>query len=135
MFTIRSKERYSDDLKINSGAKSLVLHVDMDTRTGYQKINKAREMMAEAQNMAIAEQKDIPGMKYQNVVEAYGLAIRALIVAVFGEEQTDKMTEFYENNLDAMLDDILPYILKRLFPMLRKASTKRAKALRQAQKK
>ena len=135
MFTIRSKERYSDDLKINSGAKSLTLHVDMDTRTGFQKINKAREMMAEAQNMAVAEEKDIPGTKYQKTVEAYGLAIRALIVAVFGEEQTDKMTEFYENNLDAMLDDILPYILKRLFPKLRKASAARAKALRQAQKK
>ena len=135
MFTIRSKERYSDDLKINSGAKSLVLHVDMDTRTGYQKINKAREMMAEAQNMAVAEHNGVPGAKYEKTVEAYGLAIRALIVAVFGEEQTEKMAAFYENNLDAMLDDILPYILKRLFPMLRKASTARAKALRRAQKK
>ena len=135
MFTIRSKERYSDDLKINSGAKSLVLHVDMDTRTGYHKINKAREMMAEAQNMAVKEHDGVPGAKYEKTIEAYGLAIRALIVAVFGEEQTDKMVEFYENNLDAMLDDILPYILKRLFPMLRKASTERAKALRKAQKK
>ncbi len=133
MFTIRTRKRYSDDLKINSGAKSLVLHVDMDTRTGYQQINKAREMMAEAQNKAVAEHGN-KGAKYGDVVEAYGLAIRALIVAVFGEEQTEKMTEFYGNNLDALLDDVLPYILNRLFPMLRKASAERAKAMRKAQK-
>ncbi|MBQ7845001.1 MAG: hypothetical protein IJ392_02490 [Clostridia bacterium] len=118
----KSKTRFSDTLTLSSGVKSLTLHVDLDLVHTAQRMRKAKENLAEAQNNAMDHRSD-------ETAAAYGQALRELICVVFGQEQTDSLLIFYEGRPDSMIEDIMPYILNKIVPMVNKASRKRAKEL------
>lgn len=118
----------SEKLKITSGDKSMVLHVDLDLSRAVQNVTKCTEMLAEAQNRAMAE------CSPKNV-EAYGQALHALCVGVFGEEQADRLIDFYEDNPEALIEDVMPYIFRRIVPKLRRESKRRAAMMSRAARK
>ena len=60
---------------------------------------------------------------------AMGQALRNLVVCVFGEEQAEKCITFYGDNAESMLEDLMPYILRRIAPMAAKVSAQRRKEL------
>ena len=122
MHRIRSKSRFSDTITLSSGAKTLTLRVDLDLTHAAQQMRKAKEALAEAQNAVMERQTD-------ETMGVYGLALRGVIAVVFGEEQTDSLLTFYEGRPDSMIEDILPYVLDRVAPMMARASRKRARML------
>ena len=52
-----------------------------------------------------------------------------LYCAIFGEEQAEKCISFYGDNAESMLEDLMPYILRRIAPMAAKVSAQRRKEL------
>ncbi len=125
---IRSKNRFSDTLTVTSGAKSMELTVDVDLLMLAQSMRKAKEVLAQAQ---IAAQKDPTEVN----MAAFGQGLRGLIVCVFGEEQAEKCIDFYEGNGESMLDDLMPYILRRIAPMAARVSAQRRRELEKAARK
>jgi len=119
---IKSKNRLSDSLIIKTGDKSITLHVDLDLAATAQSMRKAQQHLAETQKAAIENRS-------QETAEAYGQALRGLICVVFGQEQTDSLLDFYEGQPESLLNDIMPYIFRRIVPAITKASHKRARQL------
>lgn len=119
---IRSKNRFSDTLTITSGTQSMTLLVDVDLNTLAGAMRKAKEILAEAQNAAMAAPTEAN-------MAAMGQALRNLVVCVFGEEQAEKCITFYSDNAESMLEDLMPYILRRIAPMAAKVSAQRRKEL------
>lgn len=125
---IRSKNRFSDTLTVVTGAKSMTLTVGVDLQTLAQSMRKAKEVLAEAQIAAMKEPS-------QENMAAMGQALRGLVVCVFGEEQAEKCIAFYEDKPESMLEDLMPYILRRIAPMAARVSAQRRKELeKQARK-
>ena len=125
---IRSKNRFSDSLTVTSGAKSMTLTVDVDLMTLAQSMRKAKEVLAQAQINALKDASP------ENIA-AMGQALRNLIVCVFGEEQAEKCITFYEGNPESMLDDLMPYILRKIAPMAARISAQRRRELEKAARK
>ena len=119
---IRSKNRFSDPLTVVTGAKSMTLTVDVDLCALAQSMRKAKEVLAQAQNAALKEPTG------ENMA-AMGQALRNLVVCVFGEEQAETCIDFYEGNAESMLDDLMPYILRRIAPMAARVSAQRRREL------
>lgn len=125
---IRSKTRFSDTLTVTSGKKSMSLMVDVDLLTLSFTLRKAKEVVAQAQNAAMKEPTEAN-------MAALGQALRGLIVCVFGEEQAEKCIDFYEGRAESMLDDLMPYILRRIAPMAARISAQRRRELEKTARK
>ncbi len=125
---IHSKNRYSDKLTVTSGKKALALTVDLDLQRASQAIRKAREVLAEAQNAAMKE----PTPEH---MEAFGQGLKMLVESVFGEKQAESILDFYEGNGEALLDDLMPYILRKIAPRVTAYSAQRRRELERAARK
>lgn len=125
---IRSKNRFSDTLIVSTGARSMELSVDVDLNTLATSMRKAKEVLAQAQIAATKEPS-------QENMAAMGQALRGLVVCVFGEEQAEKCITFYEGNPESMLEDLMPYILRRIAPMAARVSAQRRRELEKAARK
>lgn len=125
---IRSKTRFSDTLTVSSGKKSMELTVDVDLLTLSTALRKAKETVALAQNAAMKAPTEAN-------MTALGQALRGLVVCVFGEAQAEKCIDFYEGNPEALLDDLMPYILRRIAPMAARISAQRRRELEKTARK
>lgn len=119
---IRSKNRFSDTLTIVSGAQSMTLTVDVDLCALATSMRKAKEVLAQAQLAALKAPTEAN-------MAAMGQALRNLVVCVFGEAQAEKCIAFYGDNAESMLEDLMPYILRRIAPMAAKVSAQRRREL------
>lgn len=125
---IHSKNRYSDKLTVTTGEKALVLTVDLDLQRAGQAIRKAREVLAEAQLAAMKE----PTPEH---MAAFGQGLKMLVESVFGEQQAESILHFYEGNGEALLDDLMPYILRKIAPRVTAYSAKCRRELERAARK
>lgn len=123
---IKSSSRFSDELTISSGVKSMTLTVDLDLTCAAQALRKAREELAEAQDLALKDPACMP---------RYGLALRSFIAVVFGPVQTEQLLAFYEGQPASLIEDVMPYIFRRIVPLTVSASARRAKELRSTARK
>lgn len=119
---IRSKNRFSDTLTITSGTKAMTLTVDADLPTLAASLRKAKEQLAQAQQTALK-------VPTEANMAAMGQALRQLVVCVFGEEQAEKCIRFYDGHPESMLEDLMPYILRRIAPMAARVSANRRREL------
>ena len=119
---IRSKNRFSDTLTITSGTKAMTLTVDADLPALAASLRKAKEQLAQAQQTALKAPTEAN-------MAAMGQALRGLVVCVFGEEQAEKCIAFYEDKPESMLEDLMPYILRRIAPLAAKVSAQRRREL------
>lgn len=124
---VRSKNRFSDSLTISTGLVKKKIVVELDLLHSAQQIIKAREMVAEAQKEAL----EAPSA---SAIEKYGRALRSLVSSVFGEKQADELITFYEGQYDSMLNDVMPFIFKRVIPAITRASKARARAYQRKKK-
>lgn len=120
---IRSRSRFSDELTITSGARSMTLQVDLDLTECAGRLRKAREELAEAQDAAVQHPSEAAN-------KAYGQALRRFIAVIFGAEQTDRLVDFYEGQPRSLIGDVMPYIFRRIVPLVQAASRRRMRQIR-----
>lgn len=125
---IRSKNRFSDSLTVVTGAKSMTLTVDVDLNTLATSMRKAKEVLAQAQINAVNDPSP------ENMA-AFGQGLKQLVECVFGAEQSARIINFYEGNGEALLDDLMPYILRKIAPMAARISAQRRRELEKAARK
>lgn len=89
-------------------------------------------------NDVIAAEKTIGKIKDSSIEESaaamdiYGSAVCALLQVIFGEENTQKILIFYEDNYIEMFQQIYPFIYGVIIPKVSEAAmekTKQVKAL------
>lgn len=107
-----------EDLEIEDNGKVLTLNVDLAVDTVLQAYNKAQYKIAQASQDAkkAANDKDM-----EQAEAAMGNAIFGLFEVIFGEAQTEKIIDFYDNKPLEMLGDIAPFISDVVAPRIQEA--------------
>ena len=107
-----------EDLQIEDNGKTLDLKVDINVDSILQQYNKAQYRIAQASQAAkeAVNEKDM-----EKVEEEMGNAIFGLFEVVFGQDQTQKIIEFYDNKALEMLGDIAPFITDVVAPKIQEA--------------
>lgn len=112
MYQIKRSEVLSETLQIEYHGKTLEVKCEMNLAKqmkDYAKANRSVSvLMAKAQNDILDDPKEL------------GQAIMALFVLAFGEEQTQKIVDFYDNDHVTMLIDIMPFFNEVVTPMFTK---------------
>lgn len=104
-----------EDLQIEDNGKTLDLKVDINVDSILQSYNKAQYGIAKSSKMAKEATDENDVSKAQ---EAMGSAILNLFEIIFGEDQTQKIIEFYDNRYLEMLGDIAPFITDVVAPRI-----------------
>ncbi len=107
-----------EDLQIEDNGKTLDLKVDINVDTILKQYNKAQYRIAQASQAAkeAVNEKDM-----EKCEEEMGNAIFGLFEVVFGQDQTQKIVEFYDNKALEMLGDIAPFITDVVAPKIQEA--------------
>ena len=107
-----------EDLQIEDNGKTLDLKVDINVDSILKQYNRAQYRIAQASQAAkeAANEKDM-----EKAEEEMGNAIFGLFEVVFGQDQTQKIVEFYDNKALEMLGDIAPFITDVVAPKIQEA--------------
>lgn len=126
---IKRTRPFLDTLELEDGDKQLTIVVNIHFERSAPLIRKAQMALIEAEK-AIQQDKKNP-----NNLETYGNAVIALFAAVFGEQETGEILQFYEGQYTDMLTDILPYILYTVLPAMQLYQRQKVEQMIQARKK
>lgn len=126
---IKRTRPFLDTLELEDGDKQLTIVVNIHFERSAPLIRKAQVALIEAEK-AIQQDKKNP-----NNLETYGNAVIALFAAVFGEQETGEILQFYEGQYTDMLTDILPYILYTVLPAMQLYQRQKVEQMIQARKK
>lgn len=125
---IKRTRPFLDTLELEDGDKQLTIVVNIHFERSAPLIRKAQVALIEAEK-AIQQDKKNP-----NNLETYGNAVIALFAAVFGEQETGEILQFYEGQYTDMLTDILPYILYTVLPAMQLYQRQKVEQMTQARK-
>ena len=130
MYQVTRKNRIKEQLQLchADGTIALMVDVDLNVDVIAQRVSKAYETLGMAQN-ALQDDPQNPA-----TMEAYGNAVIAVFDVIFGEENTQKIVTFYENNWTEMLLDLFPFINNEIMPKIQEASEARREQLLAAAK-
>ena len=107
-----------EQLEIEDNGKVVTLDVDINVDSILTQYNKANLKIAAAQQAA-QKAKDERDMQAAEL--AMGDGVLALFEVIFGEEQTKKILEIYDNRALEMLGDIAPFIADVVKPRIDEA--------------
>lgn len=107
-----------EQLEIEDNGKVVTLDVDINVDSILTQYNKANLKIAAAQQ-AVQKAKDERDMQAAEL--AMGDGVLALFEVIFGEEQTRKILEIYDNRALEMLGDIAPFITDVVKPRIDEA--------------
>ena len=109
---IQRSRNFVDTLELEDGENLLDIPVDINLERMAPKIRAARVELINAEKKA-KEAGDSP-----EAIEAYGKAIVGLFEVVFGEDNTQKILDFYDGQYTDMLADVVPYLIAEVFPAM-----------------
>lgn len=127
-YQINRTQHVRDEIELHDGDKALTVVVDITVDAILSGYNSARARIAASQRSidALRENMGDP-QALDDATNELGSAVVALFVLLFGEEQVEKILEFYGGNHLEMLADFLPYIMDELNPKIRAAQQALAK--------
>lgn len=130
MYQVTRKNRIKEQLQLchANGDVALTVDVDLNVDEISARVNKAYEVLGVAQNALKKDEKN------EKLLEAYGKAVVAVFSVIFGEENAERILDFYEGNFTEMLLDIFPFINGEIMPKIREASAARRNQLMEAAK-
>lgn len=127
-YQVMRKNRIVEELQLchNDGSVAASIQVDLNVDTIASRVQKTYDALGAAQ-AAIEKDPESP-----KLLEAYGDAIVAVFRVIFGDDGTDKILAYYEDNYTEMLLDIFPFINGEIMPKIRDASEARKQQLIEA---
>lgn len=117
---IRSKTRFSDTLTLSSGARKLTLLIDLDLRHALATLQQAGK--------ALSQLPPVPDSSADRL-DNWAQALRNLFEGLLGPAQAGQLLSFYQDDPAALLEDLLPYLLRRIIPVAVRCSARRRRAL------
>lgn len=126
MYEIKKSKNLVEDLKISDGDKELVVHVDINL----DKI--ARKFSVLQAEFAITKKEVDENPNNLNAVAKLGDLTISILNMLFGEVETARMMEFYEEKYIDLITDVFPFITSVIIPKLREASERKADNMRSA---
>jgi hypothetical protein len=139
MYQVQRKNKIVEQLQLVHANGDIACTIDVDINVDQigAKIERAAELVGIAQNAIMKEPNS------DDAALSYTQAVISLFIAIFGEENCDKIVEFYDGKdgnqtmskkekagiMTEMLVDIFPFINNEILPKVREASAERKKQL------
>lgn len=120
-YQVQKKKRLTEELELldDTGRVAHTIHVELDADDMVAKINRKYTALTKA--LADTEEirrKNGDNEHMQEALEMLGSAVVSLFEAVFGEEDTGIIVDFYENRYIEMSREIIPFITSVVMPRL-----------------
>lgn len=116
MYVVKNNHEIKEDLCIQTpGKPDVVIHVHINVDKIMFKYNRARKNIGEMQHRLEEDPES------EEAMTGYGAAILSLFELLFGEENTQKIVDVYENRYTDMLSDISPFIVEVVTPKMEDA--------------
>lgn len=122
-YVIKKAAHVQDEVKIQDGEKELTVSVNIYVDQVMGSFEKYRRQIGAAQKniQDITKSDKVPEDKVAEAYAALGEAVVAFFSLLFGEEQTQKILDFYDGRSASMLADFIPYITEKIVPEVQKA--------------
>lgn len=117
-----------EELEIEDNGKTLKLDVDINVDTMLKAYTSAQYKIAQA---SLDAKEAASANDMSKAEEAMGNAVLALFEVVFGEKQTQKIINFYDNKSLEMLGDIAPFIAEVVAPKFKEAQDRISESYKQ----
>lgn len=125
MFELKRSEKIVEQVKVGDE----IIEVNLDAGAIQGRFTKGYNELLRAQtalNGATGDTLDAVSDK----LEQYGNAVVGVLQIIFGEENTQKILAFYENNYSEMFMQIYPFIAEVIIPKISEASKRKAEELK-----
>lgn len=110
MFELKRSQKIQEDIKL--GDEVISLNLDVDSIANNFRQCQVDLIKAE-QKLKDIKQSETDG---EVAIEEYGNALIALLRLVFGEENTVKILNFYENNYVELSLQVIPFVAGTIVP-------------------
>jgi hypothetical protein len=125
MYELKRRKKLTEELALkddnNKIVQTLKIEIDPDAMLGE---------YVQAQNAVIRAKEALSGETSEEKATEYGNAVVAVLQVVLGAENTEKLLTFYENRYSELLEDIWPYIMNVINPLMKKASKDKTERMR-----
>ena len=113
MYKIERIKKYSVQLALNDD----VLNIKLDGLKQFKKYLEAQERLLDIQHKMEIMSKNAPEDKnLDEMITLLGDTIIYMFTVLFGEENTQKIVDFFEGNKDEMKTAVKPFITKEVIP-------------------
>lgn len=123
MYTVkRSNNQIKTEMKVvDTDNQEYIMHVNLHVEDVLAQYNNLRRLLGEAERQVKEQPNEDSYQQLANVIVS-------LIRLIFGDEQTSKLIDIYENRNLELLFDVVPFITSEIQPAINKAVEERAKA-------
>lgn len=114
MYELKRSKKIFEEVKIGDD----ILTVNISADTALKEFNKNFNAVVAAENQL----KQLTGgtdADIEQAVDAYSQAVIGLLRLLFGEENTEKILTFYENNYVEMVNEVFPFVLDVILPKVK----------------
>lgn len=125
---IERTRNFVDDLELVDGDKTLTIHLELDPERIIKDYRAAQVDIVRA-TQAVKESPGDP-----DAVSRVGEAVLALFSLVFGDQDAQRILDFYDGQYSQMVADILPFISGSIGPMVERVRKQRASNMRAARR-
>lgn len=124
MFELKRSEKIVEQIKLGDE----IIEVNLDAGAIQTRFTKGYNELLRAQNALNGATSDT--LDAVSDMEQYGNAVVGVLQVIFGEENTQKILAFYENNYSEMFTQIYPFIAEVIIPKISEASKRKAEELK-----
>ena len=125
MFELKRSEKIVEQIKLGDE----IIEVNLDAGAIQARFTKGYNELLRAQNALNGATSDTLDA-VSDKLEQYGNAVVGVLQVIFGEENTQKILAFYENNYSEMFMQIYPFISEVIIPKISEASKRKAEELK-----
>lgn len=115
-YQIKKSDKIAEDLELldSNNNAALTVHVDIEIARIIKNYRQLQIELMEAQNMT--------SQGSEQAFEAFGNAVIKLFRCLFGDENTQKILEYFENDYTEMAVQCMPFISDVIQPAIEKYS-------------
>ena len=131
-YQARREKHFAEDFQLvdENGKTVRTIHVSLDADDMVIKLNRKYADLTKSLNDA-EELKKLP-QSSENTEQAFeklGCAVRAMLEAVFGPEDTKYIIEFYEGRYIEMTKEVMPFVTQVVIPQCVKIKNENRQAV------
>jgi len=128
MYKLSREKKIIEQIELDGG-EVIDINIDVenisnDFNQAYNKVIAAEKKMAELKIKT--DNKEVIDL---NIERDYGEAVIALFSVVFGEENTSKILNYYENRYIEMSSEVFPFIINVVVPRMKTYMEEKRKKL------
>lgn len=125
MFELKRSEKIVEQIKLGDE----IIEVNLNAGAIQARFTKGYNELLRAQNALNGATSDTLDA-VSDKLEQYGNAVVGVLQVIFGEENTQKILAFYENNYSEMFTQIYPFIVEVIIPKISEASKRKTEELK-----